>query len=62
MKRLDRNCKVCGHPKRNHRLYPNTVGKCHNCMGWVMLHNFILDNLKYLEEKSERTLNNKSSL
>jgi hypothetical protein len=61
MKRLDRSCKVCGHPKRNHcarssQLFVHGLGRCNNCGTLEMYHNFKLDNLKYLEEKSEKTL------
>lgn len=53
MKRLDRNCKVCNHPKRNHRAFKHTraeAAKCNNCTILMMYHEFTLDNLKYLEE------------
>ena len=60
MKRLERVCKLCNHPKRNHRA-ARTCGlayfpaKCHNCGGWVLWHEFKLDNLKYLEEVDEQS-------
>jgi hypothetical protein len=57
---LKRVCKVCGHPKRNHHSANVKVAKCHNCSGWVMFHNFVLDNLKYLEEKSEQLTHKRS--
>ncbi len=59
MKRLERNCKVCNHPKRNHRAVkyshvPCEAAKCNNCSVLMTYHEFKLDNLKYLEEVDAR--------
>lgn len=59
-KRLDRVCKVCSHPKRNHRMvagdkYSYTYVLCNNCHILAMYHLFELDNLKYLEEVDEQS-------
>ena len=65
MKRLERNCKVCGHPRRNHRADGShdrvmRAAKCNNCAVLEMYHEFVLDNLKYLEEAHEQLTHKRS--
>lgn len=59
MNRLERVCKVCSHPKRNHRVdrrMPAEADKCNNCSVLMTYHRFKLDNLKYLEEANEQRI------
>ncbi len=61
MKNLERRCKVCDHPRRNHRdeyLMDGKGAKCYNCFSLRMSHEFELDNLKYLEEVNAKCLKN----
>lgn len=65
MKRLERLCKVCSHPKRHHRglkslIFPVEAEKCNSCTILMMYHRFVLDNLKYLEEHADLQKNKKS--